>query len=61
MEEHLNKQAKERWRFAADAARITNETTGSEDRKHTPGGVCIAVDRNLGAESRRISGINPRQ
>ena len=33
--------------FAADAARITDETAGSEDRKHTSGGVFIAVDSNL--------------
>ena len=34
---------------AADAARITDETAGMEDRKHTSGGVFIAVDSNLGA------------
>ena len=33
MEEQFNKEAKEGWRFAASAARITEETTGSEDRK----------------------------
>ena len=48
-EEQFNKEAKEGWRFAADAARITDETTGSEDRKHTSGGVFVAVDSNLGA------------
>ena len=35
MEEQFNREAKERWRFAADAARITDERTGSEDQKHT--------------------------
>ena len=35
--------------FAADAARITDGTAGSEDRKHTSGGVFVAVDSNLGA------------
>ena len=35
MEEQLNKEAKEGWRFAASAARITEETAGDEDRKHT--------------------------
>ena len=39
----------EGWRFAASAAGITEETTGSEDRKHTSGGVLIAIDSNLGA------------
>ena len=49
MEEQLNKEAKEGWRFAATAARITEETTGDEDRKHTSGGVFVAIDSNLGA------------
>ena len=35
MEEQLNKEAKEGWIFAASAARITEETAGDEDRKHT--------------------------
>ena len=30
MEEQLNREAKKGWRFAADAARITDETGGSE-------------------------------
>ena len=30
-------------------ARITDEIAGSEDQKHTSGGVCVAVDSNLGA------------
>ena len=42
----FNKETKEGWRFAA---RITEETTGSEDRKHTSGGVLVAIDSNLGA------------
>ena len=49
MEEQFNKEAKEGRRFAANAARITDETTGSEDRKHTSGGIFVAVDSNLGA------------
>ena len=49
MEEQFNREAKEGWRFAADAARITYETAGSEDRKHTLNGVFVAVDSNLGA------------
>ena len=35
--------------LAASAARITEETTGSEDRKHTSEGVFVAIDSNLGA------------
>ena len=38
MEEQINKEAKEGWRFAADAARITDERASSEDRTHTSGG-----------------------
>ena len=49
MEEQFNEEAKEGWRFAANAARITDETTGSEDRKRTSGGVFVAVNSNLGA------------
>ena len=51
MEETFNKEAKEGWRFAANAAKITEETTGSEDRKHTSGAVFVAIDSNLGAGS----------
>ena len=39
MEEQFNREAKEGWRFAADAARITDERASSEDRTHTSGGV----------------------
>ena len=49
MEEQFNKEAKEGWRFAADAGRITDERASSEDRKHTSEGVFVAVDSNLGA------------
>ena len=49
MEEQFNRETKEGWRFAASAARITEETAGDEDRKHTSGGVVVAVDSNLGA------------
>ena len=49
MEEQFNKEAKEGWRFAADAARITDERAGSEDQKHTSDGVFVAVDSNVGA------------
>ena len=37
MEEQFNKEAEKRWRSAANAARITDETAGSEDRKRTSG------------------------
>ena len=33
MEEQFNKEAKEGWRFAVEAARITDERAGSEDPK----------------------------
>ena len=36
-------------KFAASAARITEETAGDEDRKHTSRGVLVAIDSNLGA------------
>ena len=49
MEEQFNKKAKDGWIFAADA-RITDERAGSEDQKHTSGGVFVAVDSNLGAD-----------
>ena len=49
MEEQFNREAKEGWRFAADAARITDEWASREDRKHTSGGVFVAADSNLGA------------
>ena len=31
MEEQFNREAKEGWSFAADAARITDENAGDED------------------------------
>ena len=34
-----NREAKEGWRFAASAARFTEEMAGDEDRKHTSGGI----------------------
>ena len=42
-------EAKEGRRFAASAARITEETAGDEDRTHTSGGVFVATDSNPGA------------
>ena len=53
MEEQFNKEAKEGRRFAASAARITEEMAGYEDRKHTSGGVVVAIDSNQGAVSCR--------
>ena len=51
MEEQFNKEAKQGWRFAADAARMTDEIAGSEDRKHTSGeGV---VGQNVDSRKRR--------
>ena len=42
-------RGKEGWRFAASAARITEGAAGDEDRKHTSGGVFVAIDSNVGA------------
>ena len=42
-------EAKEVWRLAGSAARITEEMAGDEDRKHTSGGVVVATDSNPGA------------
>ena len=47
MEEQFNNEAKEGWRSAAGAAKITDERAGSDDKKHTSGGVFVAVDSNL--------------
>ena len=58
MEEQFNKEAKEGWRFAVNAARITDENTGTEDREHTSGGVFVAVDSNLGAVEGAEEGAN---
>ena len=49
MEEQFNREAKEGSIFAAGAVRITNERPSSEDRKHTSGGIFVAVDSNFGA------------
>ena len=49
MEEQFNREAKEGWRLAADAARVTDDRASSEDRKHTSGEVFVAVGSNLGA------------
>ena len=49
MEEQFNKEAKQGWILAADAARITDDKASSEDRKHTSGGAFFVVDSNLGA------------
>ena len=61
MEEQFNKEVKEGWRFAADAARIKDERAGSEDQTHTSGGICVAIDSNLravvGAEEGAIESI----
>ena len=44
--EQFNKEAMQGWRFAADGARITDEKACSENRKHTSGGVFVAIDSN---------------
>ena len=53
MEEQFNNDARQGWRCAADAARIPDEKSCSEDRKHTSRGVFVAVDSNLGAVTGR--------
>ena len=52
VEEQFNKEAKKGWRFVVGAARIAQETTGSEDCKHTSGGVFVAIDNNPGSSCR---------
>ena len=37
MEEQFNKETKQGWRFAANAARIIDDNAGNEDCKHTSG------------------------
>ena len=44
-------------RFAADAARITDEKASSEDRKRTSGGVFVAADSKLGAVVGKKEGV----
>ena len=62
MEEQFNKEAKQGWRSAADAARITDETTGSKDRKHTSGGLSVAVDsRSIHWQRRRGVYVDSRK
>ena len=65
MDEQFYVEAKEGWRFAPDAARITDERASSEDQKHTSGGVFVAVDNNLGAvvgaEEGAIDSISGKQ
>ena len=64
MEEQFNREAKQGWRCCS-RYRITDATASSEDRKHTSGGVFVAVERNLGVvtgkekeRSRRSQGMN---
>ena len=49
MEEQFNKETKQGWRLAADAARITEDSAGSEECKHTSGGVVKSINSDLGA------------
>ena len=53
MEEQFNKEAKEGWRFAADAARITDENVGDEDRKHAERSLCSRGQQPGGTRVRR--------
>ena len=56
-EEQFNRESMQGWRFAADAARITDERASSEDRKHTSGGGLVAIDCDLGECQRRYAGF----
>ena len=49
MRSSSTKEAKEGWRFAADAARITDERASIEEMKHTSGAVFVAFDSNVEA------------
>ena len=46
---HGWRKVKQRWRSAADAARITDINAGSKVCKHTSGGVLVTIDNALGA------------
>ena len=61
MEEQFKKKAKEGLRFAADAARIADESASCENRKHPSGGVFVAVDSNQGTVIGTEEGVNLRQ
>ena len=64
MEEQFNKEARERCRFAANAARNTDEKAGIEDQMHTSRR-CFCGGRQQPGRSGwiegRISYINPRK
>ena len=42
MVEQFNREAKEGWRFAASAARITGDMAGDEDRKRVRSSFCCS-------------------
>ena len=48
VEEQFNKEGKQGWICAADAARITDESAISEKCKRTSGGVSVAGDSDQG-------------
>ena len=48
----VNKEANEGWRFAADAARITNETAGIEDQKLDSKEALLEADLNQARATR---------
>ena len=56
MGEPFNREPKQSWRFAAGAARITDENASSEGRKHTSVGLLVAVDSNLGVVIGKVEG-----
>ena len=60
MKEQFNRETKQSWRFAADAARITDGRAKNEDRKHPSGGVFVAVDQAVNEERITQARVNVR-
>ena len=60
MEEQFNKEAKQSWRLAADAARITDGRANSENREHPSGGVFVAVDQAVNEKRIAQARVNVR-
>ena len=63
-EEQFSKESMQGWRSEADAARIIDDKASNEDRKHTSGGVFLAIDSTLGAVVDKEEGsvhVHPRE
>ena len=59
MEVQFNKEAKQGWRFAADAARITDENASSEDSQSTATWEQLLAKTKL-SQSRETMGELPK-